>query len=127
MDWSTVFMTFLVGSFFTLVAVLAGVLKTSCREVSASLLGNTERKCCNDPSSFGGRTEDFDEWPFSVQEALRTLQPADPVGYVASFLEARKCEEVACLKLGTRSRAVFAPIQAVGGYFDGLYHRLTCY
>ena len=87
MDWSTMFMTFLVGSFFTLVAVLTWVLKTSCREVSLSLLGNTERKRCKEPSSFGGRTEDFGEWLFSVQEALRTFQPADPVGYVASFLE----------------------------------------
>ena len=87
MDWSTMFLTFLVGSSFTLVAVLALVLKTSRREVSGSLLGNTERKRCKEPSSFGGRTEDFAEWLFSVQEALRTLQPADPVGYVASFLE----------------------------------------
>ena len=87
MDWSTMFLTFLVGSSFTLVAVLALVLKTSRREVSGSLLGNTERKRCKEPSGFGGRTEDFAEWLFSVQEALRTLQPADPVGYVASFLE----------------------------------------
>ena len=81
------FMTFLVGSFITLVAVLACVLKTLRREVSVSLLGNMEGKRFKEPSSFGGRTEDFGEWLFSVQEALRTLQPADPVGYVASFLE----------------------------------------
>ena len=36
---------------------------------------------------FGGHAEGFREWLFAVEEAIRTLQPEDPVGYPASFLE----------------------------------------
>ena len=34
-----------------------------------------------------GKTEDFKEWMFTLQEAIAILQPQDPVGYAASFME----------------------------------------
>ena len=40
-----------------------------------------------DPSVFSGRGEEVEQWLFSAEEDVQTLQPADLVGYVASFLE----------------------------------------
>ena len=33
------------------------------------------------------KTEDFKEWMFTLQEAIAILQPQDPVGYPAFFME----------------------------------------
>ena len=67
--------------------VLAFVVKNSRGGTIVSVSGRSGRKRCKEPTGFGGRSEDFSEWLYSVQEALRTLQPDDPVGYAASFLE----------------------------------------
>lgn len=40
-----------------------------------------------DPPLFAGAPLDFKEWLFSVEEALRSRQPHDPVAYAASFME----------------------------------------
>ena len=42
---------------------------------------------CKEPAIFSGKTEDFKEWMFTLQEAIAILQPQDPVGYAASFME----------------------------------------
>lgn len=39
-----------------------------------------------EPAPFNGSPGEFNEWLFSMEEALRSLKPLDPVGYVASFL-----------------------------------------
>ena len=42
---------------------------------------------CKEPAIFSGKTEDFKEWMLTLQEAIAILQPQDPVGYAASFME----------------------------------------
>ena len=42
---------------------------------------------CKEPAVFAGKSSDFREWLFSVDEALQALQPRDSVSYVASCLE----------------------------------------
>ena len=78
---------FFLGGTLVLAVVLAFVVKNSRGGTIVSVSGRSERKRCKEPTGFGGRSEEFSQWLFSVQEALRTLQPDDPVGYAASFLE----------------------------------------
>ena len=49
--------------------------------------GRPSRIRHRDPPPFNGKPDKFEEWLFAVEESLETKQPADPVGYVASFLD----------------------------------------
>ena len=67
--------------------------------------GNSGRRHCRNPSVFTAEEESFSEWLFSVEEALHTLQPEDPVRCVASFIIiGGERKEMAHLELGTRSK-----------------------
>ena len=48
---------------------------------------NQAKARCKEPAIFTGKSEQFKEWLFTVEEAIRILQPSDPVGYAVSFLE----------------------------------------
>ena len=85
--WATVLVPFLVGAVTVLLVVLWWVLRArSMSPTSFGVLSERSRRC-REPIGFGGHAEGFSEWLFAVEEAIRTLQPEDPVGYAGSFLE----------------------------------------
>ena len=86
-SWLMMMEMFFLGGTVAFAAVLWFRMKNSRGGTVGSVSGRSERKRCKEPTGFGGRAEDFSEWLFSVTEAVRTLEPEDPVGYAASFLE----------------------------------------
>ena len=48
---------------------------------------NDAKARCKEPSIFTGKSGDFKEWLFIVEEAIGIFQQMDPVGYAASILE----------------------------------------
>ena len=66
---------------------------------------------CKEPAIFSGKTEDFKEWMFTLQEAIAILQPQDPVGYAASFMEGSARQWVMALWQDNRRSSTWQQFQ----------------
>jgi len=92
--WTLVLMLVLVLLLVLLAMVAQRLVRNGerprCQEPSSCAnweKDGSEKARCREPGTFAGRPDDFAEWLFTVEEAVRTLRPRDPVGYASSFLE----------------------------------------